>query len=136
MIWLSRICSSRCGARFSVQRRHSCRRQPTAARMPLLHAKACATLILLAAGLPLAGASVSGKVDLRDSKDSTVSKKKDYSGVIVWLDSATGPVPPLHVDARAIMVQKGKAFTPHVLAVRTGTTVDFPNFDPIFHNAF
>jgi hypothetical protein len=34
------------------------------------------------------------------------------------------------------MVQKGKTFTPHVLAIPVGATVDFPNFDPIFHNAF
>jgi hypothetical protein len=27
-------------------------------------------------------------------------------------------------------------FTPHVLPVLNGTTVDFPNSDPIFHNAF
>jgi len=34
------------------------------------------------------------------------------------------------------MLQKGKMFTPHVLPVRAGTTVEFPNADPIFHNAF
>ncbi len=34
------------------------------------------------------------------------------------------------------MLQKNKMFTPHVLAVETGTTVKFPNADPIFHNAF
>src|SRR2546430_373040 len=34
------------------------------------------------------------------------------------------------------MVQKNKTFTPHVLAIPVGTVVDFPNFDPIFHNAF
>ena len=39
-----------CGARFSLQRRHSCRRGSSklaaraAARVPLRHAKACATL--------------------------------------------------------------------------------------------
>ncbi len=34
------------------------------------------------------------------------------------------------------MVQQHKQFLPHVLAIRAGTTVDFPNLDPIFHNAF
>jgi len=34
------------------------------------------------------------------------------------------------------MLQKGKTFTPHVLAITEGTIVDFPNLDPIFHNAF
>jgi hypothetical protein len=31
---------------------------------------------------------------------------------------------------------KGKAFSPHVVAVPVGGTVEFPNEDPIFHNAF
>ena len=34
------------------------------------------------------------------------------------------------------MVQKDKTFSPHILAISAGATVDFPNFDPIFHNAF
>jgi hypothetical protein len=34
------------------------------------------------------------------------------------------------------MIQKNKTFSPHVLAIEAGTDVDFPNFDPIFHNAF
>jgi hypothetical protein len=34
------------------------------------------------------------------------------------------------------MLQKDKSFTPHVLAVPVGSTVDFPNLDPVFHNAF
>jgi hypothetical protein len=34
------------------------------------------------------------------------------------------------------MEQRDKRFEPHVLAIQEGTTVDFPNFDPIFHNAF
>jgi hypothetical protein len=33
-------------------------------------------------------------------------------------------------------VQKNKRFSPHILAIKTGTVVDFPNLDPIFHNAF
>ena len=34
------------------------------------------------------------------------------------------------------MLQKNKKFQPHVLVVNAGSTVDFPNADPIFHNAF
>ena len=33
-------------------------------------------------------------------------------------------------------MQRNKRFTPHVLPIAVGTTVDFPNFDPIYHNAF
>jgi hypothetical protein len=34
------------------------------------------------------------------------------------------------------MEQKDKHFVPHVLAIRAGTPVSFPNLDPIFHSAF
>ncbi len=34
------------------------------------------------------------------------------------------------------MVQKDKKFQPHVLVIKAGSTVEFPNADPIFHNAF
>jgi plastocyanin len=36
----------------------------------------------------------------------------------------------------AAMIQEGKQFVPHVLAVQKGTRVDFPNHDAIFHNVF
>jgi plastocyanin len=39
-------------------------------------------------------------------------------------------------ESRARMDQRGEAFVPHVLAVTVGTTVDFPNSDPVFHNVF
>src|SRR5579871_2055740 len=85
--------------------------------------------------LPLAASSVTGKIELRDSKDAAVRKKMDFSGVVVWLEPATGKA-PVPQAAHARMIQKDKTFTPHILAVPAGTTVDFPNFDPIFHNAF
>src|SRR5262245_46037859 len=78
------------------------------------------------------GGSVTGRVELADSKESAV-RRKDYSGVVVWLDPAT-PIGPSSGMAR--MIQKDKTFTPHVLPIRVGQTVEFPNFDPIFHNAF
>ena len=69
------------------------------------------------------------------SKESTVKRKGDYSGVVVWLTSPEIAVPqPLREHAQ--MLQKNKTFSPHILAIRTGTSVDFPNLDPIFHNAF
>lgn len=85
---------------------------------------------------PLFGSSVSGRVELRDSQDSAVSKKKDFGGVVISLSPANGVETVKLESGRARMIQKNKTFTPHVLAVTTGTVVDFPNFDPIFHSAF
>jgi plastocyanin len=83
---------------------------------------------------------VSGHVELKDSRDPAVRKKLDYSGVVISLkpiNGTNGLVTPVRFgSSHARMVQKNKTFTPHVLAIPIGTTVDFPNFDPIFHNAF
>jgi plastocyanin len=81
-------------------------------------------------------ATVAGHVTLVSSHDPNVRKHTDYSGVVVWLEPAYG-TPLLPASAgRAQMVQKNKTFSPHVLPITVGTVVDFPNFDPIFHNAF
>lgn len=37
---------------------------------------------------------------------------------------------------RAVMDQRNETFVPRLLAIETGTTVDFPNSDAIFHNVF
>lgn len=89
--------------------------------------------LFLAAGV-VGAADVSGTVELADSRDSTVRKKRNFSGVAIWLEPLNGQaaVRPGSFTIR----QKGKRFTPHVTIVPTGSTVDFPNFDPIFHNAF
>src|SRR5262249_18398191 len=81
---------------------------------------------------------VTGRVELRDSRDPAVRKKLNYSGVVVSLKPMQGSPLPLHPAGRrkAIMLQKDKTFTPHVLPILVGTEIEFPNADPIFHNAF
>jgi plastocyanin len=88
----------------------------------------------LAAGLALQGASVTGSVQLEDAR-SPGMRKRDFSGVVVSLWPAAGARAPLD-PGRARMIQKNKTFIPHVLAIEVGATVDFPNYDPIYHNAF
>jgi len=87
------------------------------------------------AALTLGAATVSGRVELRDSRDPAVRNRKDYSGVVLALKPLEGVVPPAG-DKHKVMLQKDKTFSPHVLAVEAGSVVDFPNADPIFHNAF
>lgn len=90
--------------------------------------------LLLAAATSLVGATVSGSLELRDSRVDSVVRGKDYSGIVVSLQPV-GAAPAVS-DRHVTMLQKNKMFTPHVLAVTAGTTIDFPNGDPIFHNAF
>jgi plastocyanin len=96
----------------------------------------CSSLLV---ALSLPGATITGRVQLRNSREQAVRARSDYSGVVVWLEPAAGAA-PIDISAQnhshVKMLQKGKAFIPHVLAVTVGTTVDFPNLDPIFHDAF
>ena len=87
---------------------------------------------LLLAGSGLC-AEVHGSVRLSHSRVPSVRSGRNYSGVVIWLDAVGDPP---HAAARLTMEQKGKRFVPHVLAAQVGTTVQFPNLDPIFHNAF
>jgi plastocyanin len=80
-------------------------------------------------------ATLSGTVVLSDSRVDAVNKRKDFSGVVVSARPVNA-LPPAQSPGHAAMEQKGKTFTPHVLPIVAGTTVDFPNFDPIFHSAF
>src|SRR5579884_563791 len=80
--------------------------------------------------LPLAASTVAGDVHVIGARNHMGD-----SGVVVWLEPRDADLPALH--PRAVqMIQRHKQFQPHVLAIPVGTAVDFPNLDPIFHNAF
>jgi plastocyanin len=53
---------------------------------------------------------------------------------VVWLEAPHAASPPS--PAKIVLDQRNLNFYPHVLAVRVGTTVDFPNNDRVFHNVF
>ncbi len=58
----------------------------------------------------------------------------EIRNVVVYLKD-----PPFHGTLPASRVelhQQNETFVPHVLAVTRGSTVDFPNDDPFFHNVF
>jgi plastocyanin len=70
---------------------------------------------------------------------SHTSDRHTNEGVVLWLTPVDAP------DARQLpstsgnhlqLAQKNKQFVPHLLAVQVGSSVDFPNLDPFFHNVF
>ena len=71
-------------------------------------------------------------------KGNMQKMKMPPSDVVVWLT----PLQPDAHFADAVhggpfrLVQKDKQFTPHLLIVPTGASVEFPNKDPFFHNVF
>jgi plastocyanin len=85
--------------------------------------------------LPLGAAAVSGRVELRDSRYAAVRNHHDYSGVVIALTPVETTAVPA-AGKHTVMLQKNKTFSPHVLAIQAGSLVEFPNADPIFHNAF
>jgi hypothetical protein len=91
--------------------------------------------VFLLAPLLMPAATVAGNVELTNSKDPAVRKRRDYSGVVIWLEPLDRPA-PVAPPRRIEMLQKDKQFLPHVVAISVGSAVDFPNLDPIFHNAF
>ena len=58
----------------------------------------------------------------------------EIKNVVVYLKDVAfrGSLRPM----RAEITQQHEAFMPRVLAVTRGSTVDFPNADPFFHNVF
>jgi plastocyanin len=89
--------------------------------------------------LPAIAGPVNGTVDLINSRDPEVRKHQNYSGVVVWLEAVGNQAAADAANAvrhNSVMAQKVKSFIPHVLAIPAGTAVEFPNFDPVFHNAF
>jgi plastocyanin len=93
------------------------------------------TALLLLQTLPALAGSVTGSVRLIDSHDAAVRKSNDFLGVVIWLERTDGAALPLQ-SKTAQMAQKKKTIVPHVVAVPVGSTVSFPNLDPIFHNVF
>lgn len=80
-------------------------------------------------------ARVTAQMELLNSKVKGRQGKPDASGVVMWLDSPEAANANGSRGKQKIL-QRGKRFIPHVLAVERGTEVDFPNLDGFFHNVF
>lgn len=91
-------------------------------------------LLLIAGALALASnlgaATINGKVMFQSRR----GQRPVVNETLVWLDPAgkTWKKPA----ATFTMTTRSKEFLPHVLAVPAGSTINFPNEDPIAHNLF
>jgi plastocyanin len=84
--------------------------------------------ILASTGVGARAETISGHVDTRTRSGA------GRGTVIVFAEPLDGPAAVRPITAR--LEQRNKAFRPLVLAVPVGSTVEFPNADPIFHNVF
>ena len=60
-------------------------------------------------------------------------QKAGPGGTLIWLPGVAAEAP---ATAAPSITSSNKRFEPHVLVVRRGTQVAFPNVDTIYHNAF
>lgn len=112
----------------------------------------CLLCALIAAGAKVSAArngTIRGRVELRHvvtppERRPSVTELgtpigRDLPDVlrsVVYLESAPRGAFETSDGGRAVMDQRNETFVPHVLAITTGTTVDFPNSDKFYHNVF
>jgi plastocyanin len=89
--------------------------------------------------LSLAGASaqdieVQARIELLQAGGQKASNHAS-AHVVLWLTPEPG-VATAFGPGQFRMEQKNKSFNPHLLVVPLGSTVEFPNLDPFFHNVF
>jgi plastocyanin len=94
-----------------------------------LRPAALVLLPTLVAALPAAAGTVRGRVQLIEKGGRPAS---DITDVVVYVDGVKAKPTP----GKSTMAMKGKSFTPRLVVVPVGGTVEFPNEDPIFHNVF
>ena len=89
--------------------------------------KALLALLSVAVASPIAAGDLHGKVTCKGVRDCA-----DAVVYVAAIPGKTFPAPKEH----AKIDQKNLVFTPHVLPVLVGTTVDFLNSDAVLHNVF
>ena len=103
-----------------------------------------ALVFATSASMPAQGVDVTAHISIAN-KTGAASSKMDAqksavnsADVLIWLT-------PLQPDSNPAsmghpgpfrLVQKDKMFSPHLLVVPSGASVEFPNEDPFFHNVF
>ena len=68
----------------------------------------------------------------------TVEEKRDdeWQNIVIYLKSTSSMTAVTGSSQESQIAQLGETFIPHVLPIVKGSTVEFPNQDPIFHNVF
>jgi plastocyanin len=81
---------------------------------------------------------VTARIQVDHRQERGTPERGSSEDVVVWLTPEQEVVTSVE-PSRATgytLTQQGKQFIPHLLVVRTGSSVDFPNLDPFYHNVF
>jgi plastocyanin len=84
--------------------------------------------------VPVTKAVPSAAYGARRVDKGAVDAGTELTNVVVFLQNA--PQPATLPSTRARIVQENETFIPRVVAITRGSTVDFPNADPFFHDVF
>jgi plastocyanin len=117
--------------------------------MRLMAAAMLVTTAVAAAQAPPAAGTLRGRVDIRrlvspaerrpgvtDLGTPPPREIADMRRAVVYLESAPRGAFEERDPVRLRMDQRNETFVPHILAVTTGTVIDFPNNDSTYHNVF
>jgi plastocyanin len=96
------------------------------------------TTIALSAGLfaALGGAAVCTAATLEVSVVDEHGKPVEHVAVYATANSVGQSAASIESRPKAIMDQQGHQFVPHMLVVRAGTEVTFPNSDDVSHHVY
>ena len=96
--------------------------------------------VLIACGVLARAQEVTVTADVALVNSGKKSKGRGAGNIVLWLTpagSATLPGLPDPPGTKPLrLVQRNKSFEPHILVVPVGSSVEFPNRDPFFHNVF
>jgi plastocyanin len=87
----------------------------------------------VAIGIPITMRRPTSPYPTRSVPAPALAPASELRHVVVYLkDAPPRPVAPMKVEIR----QRNETFVPRVVAVTVGSSVTFPNDDPVYHNVF
>lgn len=102
-------------------------------RFPVPALFSCLAVVALA--WPIQASEIKGSVLLLAKGGKMVDRAADVTAAVVAWRPAT-PVKGVATNRTFVMSTHQKAFEPRVLTIPVGSSVTFPNADPILHNVF
>lgn len=105
--------------------------------------------VLGLAAAPLRAGDINGKVEIPDRKgkaktyndrrypgSAPQSGERQRGPAVVFLEGLPGEGAPDPLPEKPKIEQRNRQFTPLILPVTVGTTIEFPNYDDEYHNVF
>jgi len=93
---------------------------------------------MLVLSAPILNAHAADGVDAHGQLSFAKSaEKRHLPAAVVWLKPLQDTPTAAFIPSQPyVLLQKNRSFKPHLLVIPVGSTVQFPNQDPFFHNVF